>query len=292
MEANWKESSMKKLWLALFTAIVLPPTLLADTKVPVDVGEGVTTVTVPLVISDTSIVVRMVADKDDKGLKRGEVRGYAVEVYYPQEWKLSVHPEGKEVFSVTFKEENRQGEPIVSLRMDLRHPLNNLGKEEREQLVHELAKVLGTGVKDLTFIPDRGLVKWEPTKHEEIRRLAGLENLADALTTTEKVVLPGQKGTQPPFTLEKVGMLWEALPATKEKLARLAGLADVTPFLSAMKESPIRIKEGFLQKRLDPNFVGKYEAGQGWEWVLTKNKGVIRVIPALEYFVAIGDEKK
>lgn len=281
----------KNLLLVFLMTVVLPLALFADTKVPVDVGEGITTVTVPFVVDDASIVVQTTAHKDDKALKKGEVRGYSVRVHYPEGWKLTVQPEGQDVYAVSFKEEDRGGES-VSLRMDLRHPLNNLDEWERERFVPELVKALGTGARELTFLPRRGLVKWEPTKHEEIRRLAGLENLADVLTTTEKVVLPGQNGTQPPFTLEKVGMLWETLPQAKEKLARLAGLVDVTPFLSAMKESPIRIKEGFLQRRLDQNFVGKYEGNQGWEWVLTKNKGVINVIPALEYFVAIGDEKK
>ena len=95
-----------------------------------------------------------------------------------------------------------------------------------------------------------------------------IRNAADELTVPERLSLPDQSLNLCPFLFNKVGMLWES------GTNNLVALYDIAPFLSRVQVSPIRIKEGFLSRRED-------------SWLITKNKGVIDVIPYTEYFVAL-----
>lgn len=254
---------------------------LATEKVPVEIGEGVVTVTIPLVIEDASVVLQMVAEKGDRSLKKGKVNGYAVEVYYPETWDISATGIGQGLYSVTFKMRDREGNQGVSFELDVKNPLNNLDEKEREWICPALLK--GLGSNKLVFSPERGQVRWIPAPYKDVRKRAGLDDLEDELLVTEKLSLPLQKGA-PPFLLEKVGFLWGV---DRKELEQLISLEEVLPYLAATKESPIRVKEGFLSRQLDPHFQGKYVGNQGWEWVIIKNRTVIQVIPFLEYFVAV-----
>jgi hypothetical protein len=281
---------MKKTLSIMAATLALACTALVawSDQVPVNVGEGTVTITIPLVVADNTVVIQTITSREKPTTGPGVVSPYCVSVYYPAEWgKPSVQhhwsPSGLGMYTLTFNLEDRS----MSFTLDLKRPLANLEKADREKLLPGLEKVLGKEARNLSFSPERWLVEWRPTERQQLRQIAGLDNLEDELITTEKVKLPPQASGQPTFTLEKVEWVWEVSSRTGAVKDNIASLKEVAPFLSGIKDTPIRVKEGFLKLNYIPGYQGSFEAGQGREWLLEKNKTAIKVVLYKEYFVAI-----
>lgn len=265
-------------------------------KVPIEIGEGVNTITIPLVINDGWVVVQAVASKEKPTNKYGEIAVYRVQVFYPTEWGMAsiqdhLTADGKwsGLYTLTF-EPGGETPWKFSFVLNLKNPLSNFeldsdrDKAAKNDYIVELTKVFGKDAKNLTLSPSFGMVEWKPTDNKELHSLMGEKTPEEELLSIEKVKLPPQVGGQPPFVIEKVGMSWGII--TRDDVKKLVSLDEISPYLLSIENSPIRVKEGYLRRTINPEFHGEYEASKAWLWLLEKNKTVINVVP-LAYFIAV-----
>lgn len=256
-------------------------------KVPIEIGEGVNTITIPLVINDGWLIVQAVASKEKPTNKYGEVAVYSIQVFYPREWgtvsvqhHLAADGKWTGLYTLTLE----QGGEVpwkFSFVLNLKNPLSNFeldsdrDKKAKDDYVVELVKVFGKDAKNLTLSPSFGMVEWRPVDSEKIREITGEPHPLEWLVSVERVELPPAANGLPPFSVEKSS---PELEMNIGKIKNLASLKEVTPFLGSLKDfQRLRIKEGFLVKD-DQN------------WILERNKTGIQVISTLNYHVAVSLE--